>query len=199
MTLVDRVRNICVSPASEWPVIEQENTSPAELVTSYLIPLAAVGAVAGFIGSTLLLAVLPFAGVLRLGLVAGLVAACVSFVLTIAGCFVIAFIINALAPTFGGLQDSNQAFKASVYSYTPGLVAGILTLLPILGSLAAIIGGLYGLYLLYLGLPIMMKAPQDKAPAYTIVVVVASIVLMIVISTVVGLFAGAGMLGARML
>lgn len=197
MALVDRVRNICVSPATEWPVIEMETTRPSELVTSYLIPLAAIGAVAGFIGSTLLRAVLPF-GPINIGLGAGLVAACLSFVLTIVGCFVIAFIINALAPTFGGRQDTNQAFKASVYSYTPGLVAGILAILPILGSLVAIIAGLYGLYLLYVGLPVVMKVPQDKALAYTIVVVVASVVLMGVITVVLGLFAGAGMLGSRL-
>ena len=197
MALVDRVRNICVNPITEWPVIEQETTQPAELVISYLIPLAAIGAVAGFIGSTLLRAALPF-GPIRVSLAAGLVAACVSFLLTIVGCFVIAFIINALAPTFGGRQDTTQAFKVSVYSYTPGLVAGILTILPILGSLVAIIAGLYGLYLLYVGLPVVMKAPQDKALAYTIVVVVASIVLMVVISAVLGLFAGAGMLGSRL-
>jgi Yip1 domain len=197
MTLVDRVRNICLSPASEWPVIEQENTPPAELVVGYLIPLAAIGAVAGFIGSSLLRSILPFGGSVGVGVVVGLIAAIVSFLLTIVGCFVIAFIINALAPTFGGRQDSNQAFKTSVYSYTPGLVAAILTILPILGSLVTIIAGLYGLYLLYLGLPIMMKAPQDKAPAYTIVVILASIVLMLVISMVVGLFAGAGIFGAR--
>lgn len=198
MQLVDRVRNICVSPVTEWPVIERETTPQSELVTGYLIPLAAIGAVAGFIGSTLLRAVLPI-GPVSVGLAAGLVAACVSFVLTIVGCFVIAFIINALAPTFGGRQDTNQAFKVSVYSYTPGLVAGILAILPILGPLVAIIAGLYGLYLLYLGLPVMMKAPQDKAPAYTIVVVVASIVLMLVVSAVLAIVAGAGMFGSRLL
>ena len=32
MGFIDRVRNICVSPATEWLVIEQENTSPSEHV-----------------------------------------------------------------------------------------------------------------------------------------------------------------------
>ncbi len=54
MAFVDRVRNICVTPATEWPVIEQENTPPSELLVSYLAPLAAAGAAAGFVGSALL-------------------------------------------------------------------------------------------------------------------------------------------------
>ena len=95
-------------------------------MTSYLAPLAAVGAVAGFIGSMLFRAALPFGASVTGGFVGGLIGACVSFVMTIVGCFIIGFIINALAPTFGGRQDSNQAFKTAVYSYTPGLVAAVL-------------------------------------------------------------------------
>ncbi|HUR35281.1 MAG TPA: Yip1 family protein [Vicinamibacterales bacterium] len=191
MTLVDRVRNICVSPNTEWPVIEQERTSPSELVTGYLLPLAAIGAVASFIGSS-------FIGVfgIRASLVSGLVTACLMIVMTMIGCFVIGLIINALAPTFGGRQDANQAFKTSVYCYTPVLVGGIANLLPAIGTLIGFVAAIYSLYLLYLGLPVMMKAPQDKAPAYTLVVVVCSIVLGAVIAFV---FAAFGLAGASML
>ena len=86
-----------------------------------------------------------------------LVTACLSFVLTIAGCFIIGLIINALAPTFGGRQDSTQAFKLSVYAYTPALVAGILAVLPLVGALFGFAGLVYSLYLTYLGLTPMMK------------------------------------------
>jgi hypothetical protein len=198
MALGDRVRNVCVSPNTEWPVIEQETTSPAELVTTYLAPLAALGAVAGFIGATLLAAFLPFGGPTAIGVLGSLVAACASFVMTIVGCFVIAFVINGLAPTFGGRPDTNQALKVAVYSYTPGLVAGILRIIPILSILTSLIAGFYGLYLLYLGLPRLMKAPQEKALAYTVVIVVSAIALSFVVSVVLGLFAGIGMAGARM-
>lgn len=198
MALVDRVRNICVSPSTEWPVIEQERAEPAELVISYLAPLAAVSAVAGFIGSTVLRSILPFGGI-SIGFIGGLIALCISFVMTIVGCFIIAFIINALATTFGAKPDFNQAFKTSIYSYTPGLVAGVLQVIPFLGSLVVLIAGLYGLYLLYIGLPVTMKVPQDRAAGYTIVIVIASIVLMVVLSFVMGLFGFMGMMGARMM
>ncbi|MBS1818478.1 MAG: YIP1 family protein [Acidobacteria bacterium] len=193
MTLVDRVRNICVSPNTEWPVIAQERTEPATLVTSYLLPLAAIGAVASFIGSSMLRAVLPFGG-LGGGIISGLIGACVSILLTIIGCYVIAFIINALAPTFGGRSDFNQAFKTSVYSYTPGLAAGVLLIIPVLGWLVAMIAGLYGLYLLYLGLPVMMQSPKEKAVGYTVIVVVASIVLWFVVTMIMAVLGFAGMM-----
>jgi hypothetical protein len=199
MTLVDRVRNICVSPATEWPIIEQEQTAPADLITSYVLPLAAIGAVAGFIGRTVIGISVPLMGTVRSSVVAGLVGACLAVVMTVVGCVVIGLIINALAPTFGGKPDSNQALKTSVYSYTPGLVAGVLAILPVLSALTSVIAGIYGLYLLYLGLPVTMKVPKDKSLAYTIVVVIASIVVMVVVSMVAGLFVGTGMMGARAL
>jgi len=195
MTLVDRVRNICVSPSTEWPVIEQENTPQGELVTGYLLPLAAVGAIAGVIGSSLI--GIPFLGA-RASFFASIVGACIGILFTVIGCFVIGFIINALAPTFGGRQDSNQAFRTSVYCYTPALVGGVARVLPLLGGLVQIVAVLYSLYVLYLGLPVMMKAPRDKVPAYTVVVVICSIILGAVISGVFLVLGGLGLVGASL-
>src|SRR5512139_5540 len=157
MAIADRVRNILADPNREWSVIEREQVSPAELVTAYLAPLAALGAAAGFVGGSIVGAFVPFIGTIRQSIVGGLVSACIAFVLTIAGCFVLGWIINALAPTFGGRSDSTQAFKVAVYAYTPGLIAALLGIFPILGGLVSVVAGLYGLYLLYLGLPPLMK------------------------------------------
>lgn len=194
MTLVERVRNICVSPVSEWAVIERETTSPSELVVSYLVPLAALGAVAGLIGSTLLASMLP---VIRpgFGLTIAVVTACAGFVLTIAACFAIGWIINALAPTFNGTADSPQAFKLAVYAYTPVLVAALLAIIPIVGGLFGLVGWVYSLYLIYLGLPPLMKVPADKAVPYTLVILVTSIVLGLVMAFITTIVAGLGLAG----
>ncbi len=199
MTLVDRVRNICVTPATEWLVIEQERTSVSELMLSYLAPLAALGAAAGFVGSALLTSILPFSSSGGSAIPIALVTACLSFVLTVAGCYIIGLIINALAPTFGGRQDAEQAFKLSVYAYTPALVAGVLAIIPLLGALFGFVGWLYSLYLTYLGLTPLMKSPPEKAPAYTIVVVICSVVLGLTIGLIMTMVAGLGFLSARAL
>jgi hypothetical protein len=111
----------------------------------------------------------------------------------------VAFIIDALAPTFGGQKSSQQAFKVAAYSYTAAWVAGIFQIIPILGSLLAFLGALYSIYLLYLGLPRLMKSPEDKSVAYTLVVVVCAIVVSVVIFMIGGMFMTAGMLGRGML
>ena len=195
MNVIERVKNICLSPKTEWPVIAGETTSAGSLVTGYVAPLAAIGAVAGFVGGAVIGRTLPFIGTYRTSMVAGLSVAVFTFVMAIVGIFILSAIINALAPSFGGEKNSAQAFKVAVYSYTPAWVAGALQVLPMLGTLA-VLGGLYGLYLLYLGLPRLMKSPEDKAVGYTVVVVICAIVLSIAITAVGGLFLGAGLIGA---
>ena len=123
-------------------------------------------------------------------LVNGLIGAIVSYALALASTYVVAMVIDNLAPSNGGTRNMVQAFKVSAYSSTAQWIAGIFALIPALSPLSIL--GIYGLYLLYLGLPVLMKAPAAKATSYTITVVVAVIVVFIVIAIVTGLlFAGA--------
>ena len=193
MTIVDRVKNICLTPTTEWGVVAGEAATPSALISGYAAPLAALSAVAGFIGGSLVGFTVPFlGGTYRAPVISGLVGACVTFVLALVGVFVLSLIIDALAPSFGGQKNSSQAMKVAVYSYTPAWVAGVLRIVPALGLLA-VIGALWGIYLLYLGLPRLMKSPQDKALGYTVVVIVAAIVITVVIGAFAALFGGVGM------
>jgi len=200
MDIVSRAKNICLTPTTEWPVIAAETTPPATLITEYVVPLAAIGAVAGFIGGSIIgvgLGILG--GSIRTPIVVGLTLAVVSFVMAIVGCFIVAFIVNALAPSFGGEKNSNQALKVVVYAYTPAFIAGVLRILPIFGGLIGFLAALYGLYLLYLGLPRLMKCPQDKSIGYTIVVVVCAIVFYGVVTVASGIVIGGAAIGSGLL
>src|SRR3546814_7289455 len=99
------------------------------------------------------------------------------------GVWVLAWIINALAPTFEATRNPVQAMKVAAYSATAAWVAGVFQIVPSLGWIGAILG-LYSLYLLYLGLPILMKAPAAKAMAYPLAPIVAAIVLFFVIGAI---------------
>jgi hypothetical protein len=195
MDIIQRAKNICLTPATEWPVISAEPATPGGLLTGYAAPLAAIGAIAGFLGGAIIGQTLPFVGHYRVPLAAGLIAAIFTFCMALVGVFVLSLIIDALAPTFGGQKNSIQALKVAVYSYTPAWIAGVLQIVPLLGILG-VFAALYGLYLLYLGLPQLMHSPQEKAIPYTVVVVVCAIVLSVVITAVGGLLVGAGMVGS---
>src|SRR4029077_20750219 len=198
MSIVDRIKNICLTPNTEWPVIAGEQSSTGSLITGYVAPLAAVGAVAGFIGATIVGTSTFLFGTYRASFAMGLVGAVWSVIGAIIGVLVVGFIINALAPTFGGEQNSARAMRVAVYSFTPAWVAGVLRIIPALGILA-ILGAFYGFYLLYLGLPALMKAPKEKAAGYTIVTIIAAIVVYVVVGAVGGLMVAGGAIGSGML
>jgi len=195
MAIVERIKNICLKPNTEWPVIAEETTSTRDLLIGYVVPLAAIGPAAAFIGNSIIGRSVPFIGSYRVPMLNGLTTAIFSYVMAIVGIFVIALIINALAPTFGGEKNSAQSLKVAVYSFTPGWIAGALHILTSL-SLLALLAGLYGLYLLYLGLPRLMKCPQEKAVAYTVVAALCAIVLTAVVTAAGGMVGRAGMMGA---
>ncbi len=188
MALVDRVKNILLTPKTEWPVIAGETTSTADILKTYVAPLAAIPAVCGFIGGSLV-GFSGFGVTIRTPIVSGIALAIFGYVMTFIIAIVVGHIINALAPTFGGEKNLAQATKVSIYASTAGWVAGIFQIMPAL-SLLAILAAFYGIYLLYLGLPVLMKNPEDKSIGYTAVVVIAIIVLVVIVGAVAGVLGG---------
>lgn len=191
MALVERAKNIILTPKTEWPVIAAETTPAGQLIAGYVLPLAAVAAIAGFIGMSLLGAGLGMLGV-HIPLVWGLVSAIYHLVMAVVMVYVMAFIIDALAPSFGGQKNFAQALKVAVYTYTPIWVTSIVTIIPFLGILV-LLAAIYAIYLLYLGLQLVTMAPKEKAAGYTAVVVIIGIVIAVVINAIGGVFMGLGM------
>ncbi len=195
MDLVGRVKGIVLNPKQEWQTIAGETTTIADLYKSYIVILAAIGPVASIIGMSIIGISLPFAGSYRVPIGSSLSSAIVQYVLILAGVYILALVINALAPTFSGEKNINQAFKVAAYSYTPGWLAGIFMMIPALGILGIL--GLYGLYILYLGLPLLMKAPPEKAMGYLVAVIVAAIVIFAIIGAISHTFISYPMPGMR--
>ena len=180
MNLVARAKAILMTPRQEWGVIDAEPLNVSELLVGYVLPLAAIGAIARFLGFS----VFGIAG-FRLSIGWGISQAITSFILSVIGVFVLAWVINALAPTFGATQSMPQATKLSAYSMTAAWIGGIFYLLPFLAILA-LIAALYTLYLFWVGLPILMKVPADKVVPYVVVIFVACIVVFWVMGMIVG-------------
>jgi len=130
-------------------------------------------------------------GTIRTPIGAGIAQLVIGYVLGLGVLYVVSLIVNALAPTFDGQKDAVQALKLVVYSSTPVWIAGVLSLVPMLGMLT-IIAGLYGLYLLYVGLPVVMKNPEEKSIGYTALIIVCYIVLAMITAAVVGGLVGTG-------
>lgn len=174
MILMERVKAILLEPHKEWTVIDGESGDPAFLLTNYVAILAAVPAVASVVGQA----------VLGLPLGLALLSGVFWYVVFCAGWYVQGYVINLLAPRFAGQRNLASALKVSAYSSTASWLAGIFFLIPALTILSAV--GLYSLYLLWSGLPVLMKSPREKALAYTAAVVVIMMVVMVIVMVILG-------------
>ncbi|WP_149536906.1 YIP1 family protein [Siccirubricoccus phaeus] len=187
MDIVARAKGLIMRPAEEWAAIAAEPADTKSLFLNYAVPLAAIPAVAGFIGSLLFARMLGgmMAGMgVHVGPFALLLNAVAGYMLGLAGVWVWGKIIEAVAPRFGGRGDEISAMKLAVYSPTALWLAGIFTLLPPLAVLGLL--GLYSLYIFWKGVPVVLGVPEEKRLVFTLAV----IVIGFVVNLVAGMFAG---------
>jgi hypothetical protein len=191
-SLIDRVKAILLSPATEWDKIDAEPATAQGLYTGYAMILAAIPAVAQIIGGFIPMC---FFGVcIHHNPIFVIVGAIVSYLVNLAGIYLVAIIANELAPSFGGQKNQIQALKLIIYSATASWLCGIFLILPALGLLTIV--GLYGVYLLYVGAPKLMKVPADKSLGYVVVTGIAAAVVLIVVAVVSGAVLSMGAIGA---
>jgi len=184
MNLVKRIINIIVKPKETWPAIKLEQTTAKDLYISYAVILAAIPAIAKFIGVSFVgtPATEVRYGPFSMNFLWGIVS---SYILSLAGIYIIAYITNALAPRFDSQKNMVNAMKAVVYSWTPYWIAGIFYIVPLL-SILVLLASFYGIYLFYLGLPILMDTPKERALGYSIASVVASALIFFLMGAIAG-------------
>jgi len=180
--LIQRVRAILLQPGPTWAAIETESMTIAALYRGYVIPLAAVIPVILFLWSGLLTPLVGFGAPLML--VGALVDLVVSYLIALAGVYVFAWIADQLAPSFGATRGLRPAFKVGAYGMTAVWVSGLCLLVPIVGPLGVVAGGVYSIWLIHLGLRQLMKPPPDKAVLYTAVAIVGAALVVLAANAV---------------
>ena len=175
--LLERVKNILMQPREEWPRIAAEPETIASLYTNYIIPVAGFAVLCAFIdnltGHTLLgVTYKPTYG-------EAVMSAVWQFGLQLGGVFVMSLILGYLAPLFGGQNDRINALKLAAYAATAGWLANVFLLVPWLGFLTLL--GLYSLYLIRTGAPVLLAVPETKAVPFTAAFVGAGIVLSLIV------------------
>lgn len=185
MNLVTRVKNMLVSPKTEWEVIAAEQPNANQIITGFVVPLTLIGALAafigyGFIGSSIL-------GVRIVSISWGIYYAIVKLLLGILSVYITAFVVDALAPSFESEKHQGRSMQLVAYGSTPALVAAFFTLLPPVAGVVTLIGGIYSIYLWYLGLGPIKKTPEDKKVIYLVVIFIAMLVVYLIISYIISL------------
>jgi hypothetical protein len=184
--IIQRARGLLLAPRTEWPLIAAEPATVQGLYREYFMILAAIAPICQFVKVSILGYAWHGFRVYRLGVGTGLTAAIVAYITSLAGVYVLAVIVEALAPNFAAEPNRLQALKVVGYSYTAIWIAGVALILPGLSGLVALAGALYSVYLLYLGLPSTMKVLPERATGYTAVVVLSGLVLGWIIAVITG-------------
>lgn len=190
MNLVERAKNIMFNPKQEWETIKAESITTKDLYTKYAIILAAVPAIAGFIGYT----IFGYPGVfstIRISVSTSILWGVITYITGLVGVYIIAFIVDALAPSFGSTKDMTASTKVVIYSYTPAWVAGIVQIFPVLGFIVAL-ASIYSLVLMYMGLQRVKAVPQDKLVVYFVVIIIVAIIVFFVMAAIVSAIAFSG-------
>lgn len=181
MNLITRAKNMLTTPKTEWLVVASETPNPSQIVMGYVLPFAILGAVAAFIGY----GVIGFGvlGVRIAGMTWGLYYALTILINSIVSLYITAFVVDALAPSFGSEKNMGRSLQLVAYGSTPSLVAGLFQILPMLAGIIALAAIVYGIYLWYIGLGPIKKTPDEKRAGYLVV----SILVLIVVYIVLGL------------
>ena len=178
MNIIDRIKNILITPKTEWDVIDGETATPPSLLVGYVLPLAIVASVGSLLHGFL------FAG--TFGLKYFILAGVIAFIASIIAFYVSAIIIDMLAPSFGSEKNINKSAQLVAYSGTPSYIAALLSFVPFVGFLIAIAAWVYGIYLMYLGIGPLKKTPEDKKVVYMIVSFLVMIVLYFIVAAILG-------------
>lgn len=183
MNVVDRAKNILITPKNEWVVVDRETNPPGTIVTGYILPMLSIGAIATFIGQGLIGRSLGFMGQTTANVKSGLIGAILYVVLTLATVFIVAAAVDALAQSFGSEKNWKKSFQLAAYSLTPAYVGAIFLLFPAL-NIIAILCTIYSVYPLYTGIPVMKKTAIDKQVAYLAVIILITVVAVILVGVI---------------
>jgi hypothetical protein len=154
--MIDRIVDIITKPTGEyWQSVSDEEMSPKGVLFGYLLPLTAIAVVLPFVfmvqsngaGPALLFVGDWFTGVVLLSLVLG-------------------FVADKLAPLFGGKGRGSQGFVLFALLHTPVLLSSFIgSMFSLagsdgLGSIMGKVGLFYGIYLMWISVPIFYKVKR---------------------------------------
>ncbi|HEX2983449.1 MAG TPA: Yip1 family protein [Ignavibacteriales bacterium] len=173
MDIVKNAKGILLSPYKEWHAIKNESVSISDIITRYAMPIALLPVIAGIIRMSV--EGFPLYAAVRWGVL--------SYALNMGGVFLIAYMLDSLAPSFGSAKNMNASIKTVAFSLTPYWLGGIFTGIYII-SIISLLAGIYSLYLFYLGIQIVKETPQEKTFGYYLVSLLLAVAVFIVINAI---------------
>ncbi len=178
MNIIERVKNILLTPKTEWDVVTGETATSQSLLISYVLPLSVVAAAGSLLKGLLI------AG--AYGVSFFIVGAVIAFIASVLSYYITVIIVDMLAPSFDSEKNMGKSAQLVAYSGTPSYLGGLLSFIPVIGWLIALAAWAYGVYLMYLGIGPLKKTPEDKKIVYMLVAFLIMIVLYFILVAILG-------------
>ena len=181
--VLNHVWGLFAHPTEEWKDIRGERCSVTKCYCSHVLFLAAIPAVAGFIGTSMVGWQVGQHEVNRLTTESALSIAALFYIGMLVAVFAVGKTIHWMGQTYGTVQPLPQCIALAAYTATPLFLIGIMLLYPILW-LNLIIGLpalAYTVYLLYIGLPIMMDIPSEKGFLFASAVLAVGLIMLVAV------------------
>ena len=185
MMYFGHIAGILKDPKNEWALIEEEHYSAKTVFLTQISILAAIPAIALYIGVTQVGWSVAGQESVRLTSASALGSAVLFYFAMWGAVAFIAACMHWMEKTYGGEVSLDECLVLTTVTATPLFLSGISFLLPILWLNVAVAGValVYSVYLLYSGTSRVMKIDEDRAFMF------ASSVLTVALCTLVGMLA----------
>ena len=192
--MLQHALGLFINPRKEWTKIRDENCTVGKCYCSYVFLLASIPPISGYFGTTLHGWEIGTREAIKLSPDSALTIAIIYYLVMLVGVFSMGFMIHFMSKTYGATQTLPRCITLAAYVATPLFLVGIFELFPILWlnfviGLPALV---YSVYLLYLGVPIIMKIPEEQGFLFSSAILAVGMVALVSVLAATAILWGSG-------
>ena len=184
--MISHVAGLFTHPQQEWKEISDTEESVSHLYFAHVLLLALIPPVSMFIGTTKVGWTIGNGAPVMLTQSSAMTMSVLTYLALLAGVGVIGAFIDWMSRTYDSTPGLARCIVFSAYTATPLFVAGLCALYPnvVLIMLVGIVAVFYTVYLLYSGLPIFMKIPEDEGFVYASSILTIGLVMFVALMAI---------------
>ena len=172
---------LLINPDKAWAAIRKDSESPARLYLGHVLILALIPEVAGFVGTSQIGWQVGNGPIMKLSVSSALSLSVMFYAAMLAGIFILGKFIDFFAATYEVGDTTPRGITLAAYTATPMFLIGVIAVYPNIwvNMLAGLVAITYAVYLLYEGLPILMKIPEDRGFMFATSVLTVGLVMFV--------------------
>ncbi|OGI41521.1 MAG: hypothetical protein A2140_01795 [Candidatus Muproteobacteria bacterium RBG_16_62_13] len=191
---LSHVWGLLAHPEEEWKTIHREHCTVTRCYCSHVLLLAAIPAIAGYIGTTQVGWQVTARELHKLTPDSALQIAILFYITMLVAVFSVGKMIHWMGRTYGSKQSLPPCIALAAYTATPLFLIGIMLLYPLLwlNLLLGLPALAYTVYLLYTGVPVMMGVPKERGFLFASAVLAVGLVMLVGVLAATVILWGAG-------